>query len=43
MVNPYNAFVVRVKLLYLFVCERIVCVTRRIDVQPVSMVLGMLL
>lgn len=43
MVDPYNAFVVRVKLLYLFVCERVVCCTGRIDVQPVCMVLGMLL
>ena len=43
MVNPINIFVVRVKLCYLFMCDRIVCVARRIDVQPVCMVLGMLL
>lgn len=42
MAKPFNIFVVRVKLLHLFVCQRIVCVTGRIDVQPVSMVLGML-
>lgn len=43
MVNPYNTVVVRIELLYLFVCERIVCCTGRIDVQPVCMVMGMLL
>ena len=42
MVNPFNIFVVRVKLVYLFVCNRIVCVTERIDVQPVCMVMGIL-
>lgn len=42
MVTTYNAFVVRIKLLYLLVCNRIVCVTERIDVQPVCIVLGIL-
>lgn len=42
MVNPINSFVVRVKLVYLFMCNWIVCVSERIDVQPVSMVLGIL-
>lgn len=42
MVNPFNIFVVRVKLIYLFVCERIVCVTEHVDVQPVCIVLGIL-
>ena len=43
MVNPLNTFVVRVKLSYLVMCQRIVCVAGRIDVQPVCMILGMLL
>ena len=42
MVNPLNTFVVRIKLSYLVMCQRIVCVTGRIDVQPVSMVMGIL-
>lgn len=42
MVNPINSFVVRVKLVHLLMCNRIVCVTEHVDIQPVSMVLGIL-